>query len=371
MADVAISPPKAGALLALLKNPRLGLAAALVVFTGALLGLLKFLGPFELPLPKGGHHSLEPALHAAPAGWAQALKAPQGPLTLIPDVVKLSDHPIRLGAAAAPSKAHAAQPFAGGALAQAPIAGFFAPGPAGPLPIIASDGRTPAQAYARPFHANGRPKVALVIGGLGLNARATRAAIETLRPEITLSFVVYAEGLQGWIDMARAHGHEVLLETPMEPVDFPDNDPGPYTLMTDAQPPETVKRLEWILSRATGYFGLTNYLGSRFLADEKAYNAFAAGLRARGLAFVDDGSAARRGGGIPRGTAERMIDDKPAGAAIDQQLMALEGGALQRGQALGAGFAYPVTLEKVAHWAAEVEGRGYQLAPVSALTTKR
>jgi polysaccharide deacetylase 2 family uncharacterized protein YibQ len=213
--------------------------------------------------------------------------------------------------------------------------------------------------------------VALVIGGLGLNSRATRQAIETLRPEVTLSFVVYAEGLQGWIDMARAHGHEVLLETPMEPVDYPDNDPGPYTLMADAQGPDTVKKLEWILSRATGYFGLTNYLGSRFLASDKAYGAFASALRARGLAFVDDGAAARQGGGVPRATAERVIDDKVSGAAIDQQLLALEGGALQRGQALGAGFAYPVTLEKVARWAEEVEQRGYQLAPASALTARR
>jgi polysaccharide deacetylase 2 family uncharacterized protein YibQ len=157
----------------------------------------------------------------------------------------------------------------------------------------------------------------------------------------------------------------------MEPVDYPDNDPGPYTLMADGQPPETVKRLEWILSRATGYFGLTNYLGSRFLANDQAYGAFAGAVRGRGLAFVDDGSAARRGGGMARATAERVIDDNPSAAAIDQQLLALEAGALQRGQSLGSGFAYPITLEKVAQWANEVEQRGYQLAPASALTRAR
>ena len=93
--------------------------------------------------------------------------------------------------------------------------------------------------------------------------------------------------------------------------------------------------------------------------------------RGSGLAFVDDGSAARRGGGLQRATAERVIDDKLSAAAIDGQLAALESGALQRGQALGSGFAYPVTLEKVAQWANAVEQRGYQLAPASALTAKR
>jgi polysaccharide deacetylase 2 family uncharacterized protein YibQ len=359
-----------GGVMALARNPRVGLAAAAAAFFVVAAVLFKLMGPVHLG--SDGRFPLAPTLRAAPPGWVQALKPP-GAFTLIPDVVKLSERPLAPMAAVTWNgrSAPPPRPFTGGALPMSPIAGFFAPGPGGPLPIIATNGRTPAQAYARPFTANGRPKVALVIGGLGLNARATRQAIETLRPEITLSFVVYAEGLQGWIDMARAHGHEVLLETPMEPIDYPDNDPGPYTLMADAQPPETVKKLEWILSRATGYFGLTNYLGSRFLAQDGAYKAFAASVRGRGLAFVDDGTAARRGGGMPRATAERVIDDKLSGAAIDQQLAALEGGALQRGQALGAGFAYPVTLEKVAHWADEVEQRGYQLAPVSALTAKR
>jgi len=253
-------------------------------------------------------------------------------------------------------------------LPPAPIAGFFAPGPSGPLPIIAPNGRTPFDAYKRPFTSNGRPKIALVIGGLGLNARATQAAIETLPGEITLSFVPYAEGLQGWVDMARAHGHEVLLETPMEPIDYPDNDPGPYTLMTDAQGPDTAKKLEWILSRTTGYFGLTNYLGSRFLASDRAYGAFTTALRGRGLGFIDDGSAGRRaGGGLPRASAERVIDEQLSKPALDQQLVALEAGALQRGQALGSGFAYPVTLETVARWSQGLEQRGFQLAPASAL----
>src|SRR5258708_9845489 len=96
--------------------------------------------------------------------------------------------------------------------------------------------------------------------------------------------------------MAGGHGHEVLLEAPMEPIDYPDNDPGPFTLMASAQGPETVKKLEWILSRATGYFGVTNYLGSRFLSSDGAYQTFAAATRGRALAFIDDGAAARRRG---------------------------------------------------------------------------
>ncbi len=326
-------------------NPAVGVATAGALFVMAVFGLIQATGD-----PGAGAPRVK-----IPLG--QALKVqPKAPLVATPDVD-----------AAAP--ADDASETA--ALTPAPIAGLYAPGPGGLLPVIAPDGRTPAQAYARPFHDTGIPKVALVIGGLGLNAKTTRDAIEQLPPEVTLSFVPYAEGLQGWIDLARAHGHEALLEAPMEPVDYPQNDPGPYTLMAKDPPAETTKRLEQLLARATGYFGVTNYLGGRFLSSDSAMSTFSTALRRRGLAFVDDGSAAGRGSGPPRASADRVIDETLDDQSINQELGALEDLAGQRGQALGSGFAYPVTLQAVQTWAAGLSARGLALAPASALTAQR
>ena len=272
------------------------------------------------------------------------------------------------GAAQGSGSTGAARRFAPSPLPTAPIAGLAQPGPTGPLPVIAADGRRSWDAYARPFQSNGKPKVALVIGGLGLNSAQTRAAIEQLPPEVTLSFVPYADGLQGWIDLARAQGHEVMLEIPMEPLDYPENDPGPYTLLAQGRPEETVKKLEWLLSRATGYFAVTNYLGGKFMGSSEAMGPFMGALKARGVAFLDDGSG-RPGSlaGLPRGSAERIVDDQLTPEAIDRQFLALEAAALQRGGALGAGFAYPLTLEQAARWAQGLPARGYQLAPASAI----
>ena len=369
MASFAIARPPLPTLAGLkdaLRSPGVQAGAAAGLFAACAAAVVLLLGPGGSARPIRIH--LGPIFEHAPTGWREAL-GPASLTWLSEDVIQLSATPP--GATSAPSAASPPAVLASRGLAQAPIPGLFAPGPAGPLPIIAQDGRTPFQAYARPFTSNGRPKVALVIGGLGLNARATQAAIVNLPPQITLSFSPYAEGLQGWIDLARAHGHEVLLETPMEPLDYPDDDPGPYTLTAGAPGPETAKKLDWILSRATGYFALTNYLGSRFLSDAKSYESFMGAVRGRGLGFIDDGAAAQRGGGAPRASAERVIDDELTQPAIDQELLRLEASALQRGQAMGAGFAYPVTLEKVAQWAQGVEQRGYQLAPASALAVSR
>ena len=165
---------------------------------------------------------------------------------------------------------------------------------------------------------------------------------------MTLSFSPYAEGLQGWIDMARAHGHEVLLEAPMEPVDYPDNDPAPtpYGRRPGAGDGQEARMA---VSRATGYFGLTNYLGSRFLARTAPDRLLRRPARP-GPRLHRRRLGGPRGGGVPRASAERVIDDQLNQAAIDQQLLALEACALQHGQALGSGFAYPVTLEEVAAW---------------------
>jgi len=364
-------------ILAAAANPFIGASAAAFLFLLSLALLVLVTGD-----PNKGSPLVRVALEQIgarknlPPGWREALvgEAPHE-APLLPGALDLSNLPfISSPDPAAEADAVIAPPpvaAAVGPLPVAPIAGLYTPGPGGGvLPVIAPDGRMASESYARPFTADGRPKVALMIGGLGLNPQTTRAAIETLPPEITLSFAPYAEGLQGWIDLARAHGHEVLLEAPMEPVDYPANDPGPYTLIAANRPEDTVRKLEWLMSRATGYYGLTNYLGSRFVTSDTAMTTFTLALKARGLSFIDDGQASLRGGPIPRASADRIIDDELAAGSIDGQLKMLEVGAAGRGQALGSGFAYPVTINQVRLWAAGLSGRGLQLAPASAMAKR-
>lgn len=261
--------------------------------------------------------------------------------------------------------------LASGGLVPAPIAGLTTPGPGGLLPIIAADGRSAWKAYARPFVDDGRPKIALVIGGLGLNPDAARLAIDALPPEVTLSFSPYAENLQALVDRARAAGHEVMIEIPMEPVDYPDADTGPYTLLAANPPQDIQNKLDWLMSRATGYFAVTNTAGGRFLSQDQAAGTFVQALRQRGVAFIDDGQAGGRGGGLHRATLGTQIDGDLDGEAIDGQLLSLEARALQTGSALGSGSAYPLTVAQVQRWAAAVRDRGYALAPASALMSLR
>ena len=362
-----------------LKKPPVaaGLAGLLLLSTSAL--FLTVLGDPKAGTPSA-HVALEREAAAAPApaptgfeafsmgamGLYQNLAGGVDPAAGGDAVITLPDGGSVSGQGAPiTAPVHAASP-----LAKAPIAGLSQPGSNGPLPMIAPDGRVPAQAYARPFRPNGKPRVSLIVGGLGLNAVTTRAAIERLPPEVTLSFVPYADNLQGWIDQARAQGHEVMLEMPMEPTGYPDNDPGPYTLLADGGAEDVTAKMDWLLSRATGYFGVTNYLGDRFAGSDTGMNAFLSVLRQRGVAFLDDGSFQRRPGAWARASADRVIDRTQSPAAIVATLNGLEAQAKLRGSALGAGFSYPVTVEAAARWTAGLEQRGLQLAPASSMSMR-
>ncbi|HEX3674556.1 MAG TPA: divergent polysaccharide deacetylase family protein [Rhizomicrobium sp.] len=245
----------------------------------------------------------------------------------------------------------------------------------GPLPRIADDGRTPMAAYAPPSGAApGQPRIAIVVSGLGISARQTQAAIAQLPPQITLAFAPYDSDVQRWIGEARRQGHEVLMEVPMEPYDFPDSDPGPHTLRAAAGESTNIQRLTWSLSRATGFAGITNLLGGRFLTDSDSLEPVMTFLARRGLLFFDNGEVPHsvapdvaKSVNAPFVQASTEIDAIQAGMEIDQRLSELEARARLNGWAAGSGFLYPVTVDRLTVWAKGLSGRGIALVPASAI----
>ncbi len=231
------------------------------------------------------------------------------------------------------------------------------------------------RANSRPFQARPRtPRIAIVLWGLGLSKASTSAAIQQLPGEVTLAFAPYGRDLQDWADQARAAGHEVLLQLPMEPESYPDNDPGPHTLLTSLPVRDNLQRLDWLLDRFSGYVGVTNYMGSRFTTSERHLRPVLKSLRERGLLFLDSRSAANSVAGkiaaemqMAHALNNRYIDNEASRPAIDARLLELERLAEARGYAVGIGFPYPVTIERVAQWARTLERKGVQLAPLSAV----
>ncbi|OUS12215.1 hypothetical protein A9Q97_06405 [Rhodospirillales bacterium 47_12_T64] len=229
----------------------------------------------------------------------------------------------------------------------------------------------------KPPEAGDRPKIALVLTGLGLSRAATEAAIRQLPSTITLSFTPYARDLESWIALARSHHHEVLLDLPMEPLSYPSDDPGPQALLTGRQPEGNINNLAWIANRGSGYVGMSVYMGDRFVTSERQMKPVMEYFKDHGLLFLDNGRnkeslAVSLGSqyGVPVAVNQRAIDEAQLSrAAIDSRLAQVERIALKNGYAIATGRPYPVTLERIATWANNLESKGYQLVPLTAVAS--
>jgi hypothetical protein len=234
--------------------------------------------------------------------------------------------------------------------------------------------------YRQPFNMDDkRPRIAVVLSGLGLSDSATEAAINKLPAAVTLSFSPYARGLERWIALARSRGHEVMLDLPMEPASFPNEDPGPQGLLTGLSAEANLVRLDWVLSRGSAYVGLAGAMGSRFTASRGDMEPILRLVKDRGLIFLDRRTteqsvvpAIAQEIGLPRAINNRSIDERQASrVAIDARLAQIERIALTDGYAVAMAQPYPVTLDRLADWATELTARGFVIAPISALADKQ
>jgi len=248
----------------------------------------------------------------------------------------------------------------------------------GPIPRISLDGQTPFNAYSRPSiqqqSAAGKPLVAIVITGMGINEGTTLEAISTLPDNVTLAFAPYGRTLERTTAAARAGGHEIMLEIPMEPFDYPNSDPGPQTLLTGFPPKANLDRLFWLMARAGGYMGMINNLGARFTSSAADLAPFMEELGSRGIGYLDDGSSNRslsrqlaNANQVPFGRATLLIDQNPSRSAILSQLQKLLETARSEGTAIGVISALPISINTIASWSAQLGEQNVELVPVSAL----
>jgi polysaccharide deacetylase 2 family uncharacterized protein YibQ len=260
-------------------------------------------------------------------------------------------------------------------LPEVPVAELVEESQYGPLPKIANDGRRPAEMYARPSRyaaapAAGEPsRIAVLLTGLGTGEGASPSLLKGLPPTVSVAFGAYGRSLQDAVTSARDEGHEVLLQIPLEPNNYPTEDPGPHTLLTTLPPAENLKRLQWLMSRYTGYVGVTNLMGAKFDTSAPSLQPVLEEMKRRGLLYVDDGATAESPAtkiaetiGLDYSTVSVQID----AGDVAKQLAKLEAAAKERGAAIGVAKAKPATVKQLIEWASKLEGKGVVLVPVSA-----
>jgi polysaccharide deacetylase 2 family uncharacterized protein YibQ len=222
------------------------------------------------------------------------------------------------------------------------------------------------------------PRIALLIGGMGLDATATENALENLPGAITLGFAPYGRDLDHAVAHARERGHEVVLQLPMEPFDYPRSNPGPHTLLASANAAENTEDLHWLMSRFSGYAGVSNFLGAKFTADENALKPILREIAGRGLYYADDGTSAQSLASnlapelnLRAAQADVSFDASLKPGALETALVKLEARARDKGLAVGVASGLPSgDIDRIAHFAQSLEAKGINLVPLSAALGK-
>lgn len=323
--------------------------------------------------PNGGRPSQEVAITSTRDGNAIANAVASGPVTITADP----------------------EQFPAGAAITEMTAGHDAPADMGPLPVrdttgalpdlseetangaiprISGTGTRPFEAYRNAAPVVSGPKVAIIVTGLGINEQGSLDAIGQLPPDVTLAFAPYGRQLQNTVSAARSSGHEVMLEIPLEPFDYPQNDPGPHTILTGEAPRANLEKLFWLMARFGGYFGVINNMGARFTASGTDFSPIMEELGARGIGYIDDGSSNRSvaqqlssTNKVPFAKASLIIDANPSRQAILAALASLENQAMESGGAIGIVSALPISVQAVTEWSQDLQARGITLVPASAL----
>ncbi|EDQ31673.1 hypothetical protein HPDFL43_17685 [Hoeflea phototrophica DFL-43] len=243
----------------------------------------------------------------------------------------------------------------------------------GDLPVRGENGERPFDIYGRPWSGARGARVVIIVGGLGLSQTGTQHAIAALPEDITLAFAANGNSLQRWMQEARREGHEILLQIPFEPFDYPANDPGPRTLTVEAGAEANLDNLHASMARITNYTGITNFMGGRFLSDADALEPVMRDIADRGLMFLDDGTSAQsltepfsKTLGIPFAAADMVLDATQERGYILAKLDDLERSARRNGIAIGVASAFEVSVDAIASWANEAKARGIEIVSASA-----
>lgn len=344
-----------------------GLIAIIAVGTVARLALVDD--------PMGGRPSLEAGIVNTQVGNRVADAVASGPATITADP---QQYPANSSIAAMPPPGGVADGHSPAERSSLGIVPELTEETAnGPIPRMSGTGQTPFAAYREPFDVASvgtSPRIALIVTGLGINEQGSLDAIAQLPGLVTLAFAPYGKALEKTVAVARGGGHEVMLEVPLEPFDFPQNDPGPHTLLTGEPPRANLEKLFWLMARFGGYFGIINNMGARFTASAGDFGPIMEELGARGIGYIDDGSSNRSvsqqlasANKVPYARASMLIDANPARSSILSALASLEAEALEHGSAIGIVSALPISIQAVSEWSAGLDAKGIALVPASAL----
>jgi polysaccharide deacetylase 2 family uncharacterized protein YibQ len=214
------------------------------------------------------------------------------------------------------------------------------------------------------------PSVALIIDDLGYDKKIAQKFAQ-LDVTLTFSILPHSPFQKKIARLAQSKGLEIMIHMPMEPVEYPQVNPGPGTLLTSMSPDELISQLDQNLNTLPGVKGINNHMGSRLTSEStQMYQIFSI-LKKRGLFFIDSRTTAEslcepsaRLLQVPFAQRDVFIDHYIKPDFIRNQIKELIRIAKKNGEAIGIMHPHSTTLRVLQEMMPDLKGQ-VRLVPAS------
>ncbi len=132
-----------------------------------------------------------------------------------------------------------------------------------------------------------RGKIFFVIDDMGDSIYKAKRLYEILGNRVVFSILPYAIHSKEVVLFAKRRNIKVMLHLPMEPVGYPNVDPGRGALYVNMKPREIRNTFLKDLARVPGAIGVNNHMGSRFTTYEQGMKVLLTTIANKGLFFLD------------------------------------------------------------------------------------
>jgi len=202
-----------------------------------------------------------------------------------------------------------------------------------------------------------KPQIAIVIDDMGENISKARKLKKIFGGAISFSILPYSTYSRQIANLAVRNDISVLLHQPMEPLNYPEVDPGPGALMVEMDDSRIRNVFASNLNSIPGVIGVNNHMGSRFTANAQKMRVLMQELKERKLFFMDSLTCPKSKAqnlasriGVEEINRDIFLDNEEDVEAILFQLQKVARLAKKSGSVVAIGHPYPETLNALQKW---------------------
>lgn len=196
-------------------------------------------------------------------------------------------------------------------------------------------------------------RIAVIIDDVGYPSQMIEE-YKNFKGKLTFSVLPFLDESVKYAEILHERGFEILIHIPMEPLAYPDIDPGPQAIFSFDTKEQVEKKITMMIQDLPYAVGANNHMGSKATQDCDLMNWTMDVLKKKNLFFIDsvtansscayENASAKK---IPTAKRDVFLDNKDDYDSIYNQFEELKRIARRNGAAIGIGHFHRVNTIKV------------------------